>query len=169
MSDSTVIQVVQLDIQTINNHPLNQVISGWLRLRGSLIRGTIRRKTSIENGISTTDTYFDIYNNGGIDEVDYVPYFDVPGSGGTVYALRVKSIVYEKNTNLRALGLLLQLTGRCVRELRRVGRFQVRDWEDLNAHTRYFLPDDGDPLNTDEIWLDGFKLDGRTLEILTIV
>ncbi len=168
--DNNLIEIVDLDIQTINNHPLSQVTSGWLRLRGSLVRGKIRREDEDwgQLGILTA-TYYDIYNNGELEQVDYEPSFDISGSGGTVYALPVKRVTYETNGNLRALGLLLQLTGQRTREFRRVGTFSVRDWEVQNAYTHYFPLVDEDPLKADDAWLSGFKLDGQTLDTLTIV
>lgn len=168
-SHNTLIQVVDVDVQTMNNHPLSQVISGSLRLRGSLIRGMIRSEPSNPGELDDLiSTRYDIYDNGEFEQVDYVPKFDESDFGGGVYILPVEMITYETNGHLRARGLLLQLTEQRVREFRRVGTFQVRDLT-VDACTRYIPLVDDDPLGTDDIWLDGFKLDGKTLDTLTIV
>ncbi|KAF6228975.1 hypothetical protein HO133_007088 [Letharia lupina] len=168
--DNTLIQIVDLDVQTINDHPLSQVTSGSLRLRGSLVRGRIWKEISDGGRLGELTTVkYDIYDNGKLEQVDYIPNLDVSDPPGSVYVLPVKSITYETNGGLRARGLLLQLTGQCIREFRRVGTFQVRDLRVQNAHTQYVPLVDGDPLSADDIWLDGFKLDGKTLDTLTIV
>lgn len=170
--DGTLIQIVDLNVQTLNNQPLGQVTSGYLHLRGSLVRGRIWEETTPgwELGPETSIIY-DVYDNGKVEPVDYVPSLDVSECRGSTYALPVKSISYETNGNLRARGLLLQLTGQCVREFRRVGTFQVRDLSEVveNQATHYIPLVGDDPLSADDILLDGFVLDGKTLDTLTIV
>lgn len=169
--DSTLVQVLDIDVQTINNHPLSQVTSGSLRLRGSLARGRICKVTlPDEDGLGpSTVTKYDIYNNEELERVDYVPDLDISDTCGSTYVLPVKRVDYDENN--RARGLLLQLTGQRVREFRRVGTYHVRDLQAVteNCSTRYVPSVGGDPLSADDVWLDGFKLDGKTLDTLTII
>ena len=170
--DSTLVQVLDIDVQTINNHPLSQVTSGSIRLRGSLARGRICRETSYLEGLGqSTGIKYDIYDDEELEQVDYVPSLDKSDTCGSMYVLPVERVDYETNGGLRARGLLLQLTGQRVREFRRVGTFHVRNLQVVteNCYTRYVPSVDGDPLSADDVWLDGFKLDGKTLDTLTII
>ena len=168
-SDDTIIQIVNVDVKTVNDHPLSQVTSGSLRLRGSLVRGSIGKKFWKEWEVGSPvggvgdpqfSLKYDVYDNGRLEQVDYEPHLDDKlDYSDIVYALPVK----------RAWGLVLQLTGQRIREFRRVGYFSSRELDVRNACTCYIPFEGADPLSADDLWLDGFKLDGRTSDTLTII
>ena len=170
--DRTLVRILDIDVQTINNHPLSQVTSGSLRLRGSLARGRIYREhSSYVEGLEFTGIKYEIYDNEELEQVDYASSLDVSDTSGSTYVLPIERIDYETNGGLRARGLLLQLTSQRVREFRRVGTFQMRDLQAVTTYceTRYIPSVGSDPLSADDVWLDGFKLDGKTLDTLTII
>ena len=159
LTSDTLIQAIRLEVRTINDHPLGQVTSGSLRLRGSLVRGMLWTETHPRDTWTRTCLKYDIYDDGSLKQVDYQPRPDLSDLPGPLYTLPIK----------RASGLLLQLTRQHIREFRRVGTVSVKDLDPPNACTRYINSVGIDPLSADDVWLDGFILDGKTIDSLTII